>query len=67
MRMKDAALLALVGTGLLTLVSLVRLVMDGWSLFNGAISVVGFLGALVYAFAALSQAVFFWVFQKTSA
>ena len=65
MRIKDAAFLALVGTGLLAFVLLVRLVMEGWSLFNGAISVVAFLGALVYAFAALSQAVFFWVFQRT--
>lgn len=64
MKVKDAALLALVGTGLLAFVLLVRLVMDGWSLFNGAISVVGFLGALVYAFAALSLAVFFWVFRR---
>ena len=65
MRIKDAAQLALLGTGLLAGVLLVRLVIDGWSLFNGAISVVGFLAALVYAFAALSQAVFFWVFQRT--
>ena len=67
MRIKDAALLALVGTGLLTLVLLVRLVMDAWSLFNGAISAVAFLAALVYAFAALSQAVFFWVLQRAKA
>ena len=64
MRMKDAALLALVGMGLLAFVLLVRVVMDGWRLFDGTISAVAFLGALVYAFAALSQAVFFFVFQR---
>ena len=36
----------------------------GWRLFYGTISAVAFLGALVYAFAALSQAVFFFVFQR---
>jgi uncharacterized membrane protein len=64
MSVKSAALLALVGTGLLTLVLLVRLVMDGWSLFNGAISAGTFFAALVYALTGVSQAVFFWVFQR---
>ena len=67
MSLKVASQFAFVGTGLLTFVLLVRLVMDGWSLLNGTIATFSFLAALVYAFAAASLVVFFWVFQKTSA
>lgn len=67
MKVKDAALLALAGTSLLAMVLLVRLVLDGWSLFNGAISIGAFLAALVYAFAGVSLAVFFCVFYQKDA
>ncbi|HLM99869.1 MAG TPA: hypothetical protein VK335_11330 [Bryobacteraceae bacterium] len=67
MGLKAAALLAFAGTALLAFVLAARLVMEGWNLLNGAISMVAFLTTLVYAFAAVSLAMFFWVFQKTSA
>ena len=67
MNLKNAACLALAGTSLLTLLLLVRLVMDGWGLLNGVVPVVRLLASLVRAFAGLSAAVFLYVFYKTAA
>ena len=67
MSLKNAACLALAGTSLLTLLLLVRLVMDGWGLLNGVLPVVRLLASLVRAFAGLSAAVFLYVFYKKAA
>ena len=65
MTLKNAALLALVGTLLLTILLLVGLVTDVLNLAQGLIPVTTVLSSLVNTFAALTVAVFFYVFQKT--
>ena len=67
MNVKNAALLALTGTSLLTLVLLVHLVLDGWVFFNGVVVVMRLGASLIRAFAAASLAVFFWTFQRARA
>jgi hypothetical protein len=64
MSLKSAALLALVGTSLLTLVLLVGLVRDIWGVVNGVVPAIGLLVALVHALAGMSLAVFFYIFHK---
>jgi hypothetical protein len=64
MSLKSAALFALVGTGLLTLVLLVSLVRDCLGLLNGAVPAVSFLASLIRALAGVSVLVFFYVFHK---
>lgn len=67
MNVKNAALLALTGTSLLTLVLLVHLVLDGWGFFNGVVAVMRLGASLIRTFAAASLAVFFWTFQRARA
>ncbi len=64
MSLKNAALFALVGTGLLTLVLIAALVRDCWGLLNGVVPAVTFLVSLIRALAGVSLAVFFYVFHK---
>ena len=63
MSLKSAALFALVGTGLLTLVLLVTLARDGWGLLNGVIPAIRFLASLIRALAGVSVVVFLYVFH----
>ena len=67
MSLKNAACLALTGASLLTFVLSVHLVMDGWGMLNGVLPVVRLLASLVRAFAALSAAVFLYVFYRQAA
>ena len=64
MTLKSAALLALVGTGLLALVLLVGLVIDVWGVLNGIVPAISLLTSTIHGPASVSLAVFFWVFQK---
>jgi hypothetical protein len=64
MSLKNAALLALVSTILLTALLLVYLVRDIWGVLNGVVPASGLLASLIYVLAALGMAVFFWVFHK---
>jgi hypothetical protein len=64
MSLKSAALFALVGTGLLTLVLLLSLFRDGWGLLNGVVPAISFLVSLIHTLAGVSLVVFFYVFHK---
>jgi hypothetical protein len=64
MSLKSAALLALVGTSLVTLVLLVNLAGDGWALLDGVVPLVRFVTSLIRALAGVSVVVFLYVFQK---
>jgi hypothetical protein len=64
MTLKHASFLAFVGTLLLTILLIVDLILDLMSLLRGLVPAVMVLTALIYAFAALSVAVFFYVFHR---
>lgn len=61
---KGAALLAFVGTLLLAVMTVWNLVVDVGSVVRGLIPVVRLLSQTVYAFAAVTLAYFFYMFQK---
>jgi hypothetical protein len=65
MTVKNAALLALVGTGLLMLVLLATLVRDTTGVMNGTVPAIRLLTSLIRTFAAITVFVFFWVFRKS--
>ena len=64
MSLKNAALLALLGTLLLTILLLLNLLNNILAFMRGVISPMVLLSSLIYAFAALSVAVFFYVFHR---
>jgi len=64
MTLKSAALLALMGTGLLTIVVGVAFIVSLAGFLRGVVPVVSLVASLIRLFATLSLAVFFWVFQK---
>ena len=64
MTLKSAALLALIGTGLLTIVVGVAFIVSLAGFLRGVVPVVSLVASLIRLFATLSLAVFFWVFQK---
>jgi len=64
MTLKSAALLALMGTGLLTIVVGVAFIVNLAGFLRGVVPVVSLVASLIRLFATLSLAVFFWVFQK---
>jgi hypothetical protein len=64
MSIKNAALLATVGTAVLAILLLLRLVNDLLALMRGLIPGMVFLSSLVYAFAAVTVVVFFYVFHR---
>jgi hypothetical protein len=64
MTLKHASLLAFVGTLLLTLMLIGDFVIDLTSMLRGLIAAVTLLTSLIYAFASLTVAVFFYVFHK---
>lgn len=64
MNIKNAALLATVGTVVLTILLLLKLVNDLLALIRGLIPGMVFLSSLIYAFAAVTVAVFFYVFHR---
>ena len=61
---KGAALLAFVGTLLLAVMTVWNLVVDVGSVVRGLIPAVRLLSQTVYAFAAVTLAYFFYMFQK---
>jgi hypothetical protein len=65
MTLKNAALLALAGTGLLLLVLLVTLVRDITGVMNGTVPAIALLTSLIRTFAGVTVFVFFWVFRKS--
>jgi hypothetical protein len=65
MNLKNAALLALVGTLLLTILLVAGLISDVLNVMQGLIPAMRMLSSLLHAFAALSVTVFFFVFHKS--
>ena len=64
MTLKSAAFLALAGTALLTILLIVDLVGDISAVAGGLLPPVRLLSSIIYTFASLSAAVFFYVFHK---
>jgi hypothetical protein len=64
MSIKTAALFALIGTILLTVVLALNFIRDVSALAAGAIAMAAFLVSLIHLLASLSVAVFFFVFYK---
>ena len=62
--MKNAALLATIGTAVLTILLLLKLVNDLLALMRGLIPGMVFLASLIYAFAAVTVVVFFYIFYR---
>jgi len=65
MTVKNAALLALVGTGLLLLVLLAALIRDISGVVNGTVPAISLVVSLIRAFAGVTVFVFFWVFRRS--
>jgi hypothetical protein len=65
MNLKNAAALAFIGTLLAAALLVWNLVFDILNVVRGLIPAVTLFSSLLYAFAAVSVAVFFFVFQKT--
>jgi hypothetical protein len=65
MTLKSAALLALIGTVLVTLLLVVTFVLDLINVMQGLIPVAILLRSLIYAFGSFSIAVFFYTFYKS--
>jgi hypothetical protein len=65
MSLKSAATLAFIGTLLAAALLVWNLVFDILNVVRGLIPAVTLFSSLLYAFAAVSVAVFFFVFQKT--
>jgi len=66
MTLKNAAFLALIGTILTTLLLVYNLIFSVLNVMRGLIPLDTLLSTLIYAFASLTVAVFFFVFYKQS-
>jgi len=64
MTLKNAALLALVGTLLLTALLTISFIVSLTGFMRGVVPVISLFASLIRVFAALSLAVFFYVFHK---
>ena len=64
MNLKNAALLAMIGTVLLTILLVLNFVNNFLAFMRGLIPAMVLLSSFIYAFAALSVAVFFYVFHR---
>jgi hypothetical protein len=64
MTLKNAALLALIGTLLIAVLRVRDFVFTTLTFAHGAVSAAEFLSSLIYAFGACAVAIFFLVFQK---
>jgi hypothetical protein len=64
MSLKNAALLAMMGTVLLTILLILNLINNLLAFMRGLIPAMVLLSSLLYAFAALSVAVFFYIFHR---
>ena len=67
MSLKNAALLALVGMTLVTILLIAVLIGDVLAVARGLIPVIRALTSLIYAFASLSVVVFLYAFHKAQA
>jgi len=65
MSLKNAAALALAGTLLVTILLIVGFITDVLNVSQGLIPATKVLSSLLYAFAALTLTVFFFVFHKS--
>jgi hypothetical protein len=65
MTLKNAALLALVGTSLLMIVAAVSFVVSLAGFLRGVFPAIPLLASFIRVVATLSLAVFFWVFHRT--
>jgi len=65
MTLKNASFLALIGTILVTLLLCWDLILNVLNVAQGLVPPVILFSSLIYAFGALSVAVFFFVFHKT--
>ena len=65
MTLRNAALLALIGTVLMTALLVWNLVFNLLNLLRGLVPAVTVLSSLVYAFGCFSVMVFFFVFHRT--
>jgi hypothetical protein len=65
MNLKNAALLALLGTLLLTILIVVNLISTTLNVLQGLVPAMLLLSSIVYAFAGLTVTIFFYVFHKT--
>jgi hypothetical protein len=63
---KDAALLAFVGTLLIAALLVWNLIFDVLSVLRGLLPAMRLLSSIIYAFGAVTVALFFFVFQKRS-
>ena len=64
MTLKNAALLALIGMILVTIVLAVAFSASLVGFLHGVVPALTFLSSLIRLFGSLSLAVFFWIFQK---
>jgi hypothetical protein len=64
MTIKNAAFLAFLATLLLSILFLWRLVMDILNVSQGLVPAVTLLASILYAFGAVTVAIFFFVFQS---
>jgi hypothetical protein len=67
MTLKNSALLALVGTGLLMIVAAVSFVVSLAGFLRGVVPAIPLLASFIRVFATLSLAVFFYVFHRAQA
>jgi hypothetical protein len=64
MSVKNAALLAMLGTAVLTILLLWKLVNNLLALMRGLIPATVFFSSLIFAFAAVTVVVFFYIFHR---
>ena len=64
MALKNAALLALIGTILITALGVGQLILDILNAVRGLIPAMKLLSSFIYAFACFSLAMFFYSFHK---
>jgi hypothetical protein len=65
MTVKNAAFLALVGTLLLTILAAVDFLNTIEDVLRGIVPAIALLRSLIYVFASITVAVFFWVFNRS--
>jgi hypothetical protein len=65
MTLKNAAFFALIGTILVTVLTVLNLILNLLSLFRGLVPAATAMSSFIYAFGALCVAVFFYAFHKT--
>jgi hypothetical protein len=65
MTLKNAALLALIGTILMTALLVGTFVFNFLNLLRGLVPAVSLFSSFIYAFGSLSVMVFFYVFHRT--